>query len=224
MESTIQLSDPLEFRTAEGIVSPLHNTLASFVLENETATLEELQEKFGLSPEGYSELLPQLCAALQKRGWDLPDQLWPVVKKAPQKQLDPFFTLAVELICDFTDKRAKGVKIKAAGLTSLKFNRLLDDKRHSDYFEKKLAAAKKKAASTADVSLIRLVDSGDLQGIKYFNEFTGRYKEDGVAVNLIGLLSRMMEILARHVEPGVLTIIADEIETNVLGELESGST
>jgi hypothetical protein len=63
------------------------------------------------------------------------------------------------------------------------------------------------------LALARNVDNGDLQSIKYFNELTGRYRgNDETVVNLMVLLGRMMEVLAKHVEPQILAAIADELD------------
>ena len=222
--------NPLDvFFTPEGIESPLHNNLAAYfmekkILEDRFVSKDELKQTFRLSEERFWEIYPKFKKSLEIRGWDCPayqKTAGPVVKK----HLDPFFCVAVELLLDIADKRSKTAKFKAAGISSIKFNKLLDDEKHRKYWLKQLEAAKAKAATSADLSLMRNVEAGDLQSIKYFNDFTGRFTEgESVTLNFIALISKIMEVLAKHVDPAVLTAVADEIEVDIIqGELTSGS-
>jgi len=223
------ITDPLApfFATMEGkeVESPLHNNVAGFIMESQTLegvypNPSTLCLQFNLSFSELEVLLPKVNETLRKRGWDglviNSATLPPVEKTSPRRQLDPIFTLAVELLTDVTDKRSKAAKLKASGISSLRFNKLLADAKHRKYWDTKLATMMSIASSSADVSLVKNVEAGDLQSIKYFNEFTGRYREtSGEVVGLITLLSRVMEVLAKHVDPAVLGLVADELD-NVL--------
>jgi hypothetical protein len=206
------------------VESPLHNNVAGFIMESQTLegvypNPSTLCLQFNLSFSELEALLPKVNETLRKRGWDglviNSAPTTPVEKTSPRRQLDPIFTLAVELLTDVTDKRSKAAKLKASGISSLRFNKLLADSKHRKYWDTKLATMMSIASSSADVSLVKNVEAGDLQSIKYFNEFTGRYREAPDAVGLITLLSRVMEVLAKHVDPAVLGLVADELD-NVL--------
>jgi hypothetical protein len=187
--------------------------------------VEEIYKQFNLTRDEFQQLLGDLNHALKKKGWDkfaLPSVLG-VGRKA---QLDPFFIMAVELLTDPIDKRSKSAKLKAVGISSKRFTFLLEKEEYRKYWDKKVSIVRSQATNFGDLALSRNVENGDLQSIKYLNELTGRYRsQDETVINLMVLLGRMMEVLAKHVEPQVLAVIADELD-NVIDvqpkELEVG--
>lgn len=179
-------------------------------------TKEEIISLFGYSPEEYSKQLAELVEPLKARG--LPGESLlpppPVKKKLPKNLLDPMFVLAVGQIVDTVDKRSTAAKLKALGLSTAKWTALLRIPENRDYFEKRLNGSfNGDVGNAAKLSLARNVEAGDLQSIKYYNEFTGKYRPDaGLGLNVGILIGRMMEILSSRLSPEVMTEIADEFE------------
>jgi hypothetical protein len=119
----------------------------------------------------------------------------------------------VDLLTDPIDKRSKSAKLKAANITTLKFDKLLQNNKHRAYWDKKCKQMVAVAQTYGDVALVRNVENGDLQSIKYFYELTGKYRgQEETITNLMSLISVLMEILAKYVEGPILSQIADEFE------------
>ena len=208
------------FVNDQGIESPLPNDVASWLMEQVTLRqlpsyppLEEICKQFGFDRKFFQdEILESLNSALKKKGWDKFSA--PVVLGVGRKnQLDPFFVMAVELLIDPIDKRSRTTKLKAVGISSKRFNYLLEKEEYRKYWDKKVSVVISQTKNFGDLALARNVDNGDLQSIKYYNELTGRYRgQDETVINLMVLLGRMMEVLAKHVEPQILAVIADELD------------
>ena len=208
------------FVNDQGIESPLPTDVASWLMEQVTLRqlpsyppLEEICKQFNFDRKFFQdEILEPLNSALKKKGWDKFSA--PVVLGVGRKnQLDPFFVMAVELLIDPIDKRSRTTKLKAVGISSKRFNYLLEKDEYRKYWDKKVATVLSQTKNFGDLALARNVDNGDLQSIKYYNELTGRYRgNDETVVNLMVLLGRMMEVLAKHVEPQILAVIADELD------------
>jgi hypothetical protein len=156
--------------------------------------------------------VPSINRALSKR--ELPPyDPW----KRPKEELDPEFVVAVNFLVDISDKRSKAVKLKAVGLTTHKFNVLLKNKLNRTYYESRAEEAFNNVAPVAKTSLGKLVDSGDLQAIKYYHEFTGIHDPNKeLNQNLNKLISLFMEVLIKHVDPKVVDVISQEFDVKLL--------
>jgi hypothetical protein len=159
-------------------------------------------------------MLPAINKALEKRELPIYDP-W---RRIPKKdELDPQFVIAVNFLVDVSDKRSKAIKLKAVGLTTHKFNVLLKSKANKHYYETRAEEAFNNVQPVAKTSLGRLVDSGDLQAIKYFHEFTGIHDPNReLNQNLNKLISLFMEVLVRHVDPKLIDTIASEFDAKIL--------
>jgi hypothetical protein len=214
----------LDSLAPQELTLPLHAEVAAWIQERvilddltEYPSSEEITAHFGMSHAEFvkASFQASLNRALFLRGWD-PYEL-PVGNLQTQKSrkpgIDPLFALAVGLITDVIDKRSKAQKLKAAGISSARFNYLLGKEDHRAYFDKKMKALHSQMAGITSLSLIRNSENGDLQSIKYYNELTGVYRgTDETVMNLMVILGRMMEVLAKHVEPQVLALVADELD------------
>lgn len=187
----------------------------------QTRSFKDICSAFGLTPrELENNFLERVNSALEKRGCSLispPVKIQPAqTPKRPKDLLDATFVLAVDLLSDVTDKRSKSAKLKAAGISSIRFDKFLDQTKYRDYFLTAMDKVRAKAVVSGDLALIRNVENGDLQSIKYFYELTGKYRgEQETVTNLVLLLSKVMEVLARHVDPAVLQTVADELENAI---------
>ncbi len=152
---------------------------------------------------------------MKNRGLDVSSLEEPPVKNfRPQNSLDPFFVVAVNLLCDVSDKRSKAAKIKEASLTTKQFEAFLGIPSHKKYLEDRLAKVFTKSVDiSADLALARNVESGDLQSIKYYKELTGKYRPNQeISINLGIVVGRLMEILSSKLEPKLMAEIAYEFE------------
>ena len=135
----------------------------------------------------------------------------------PKEELDPEFVVAVNFLVDVSDNRSKAVKLKAVGLSTHKFNVLLKNKLNRTYYESRAEEAFNNVAPVAKTSLGKLVDSGDLQAIKYYHEFTGIHDPNKeLNQNLNKLISLFMEVLIKHVPPGTVDVISQEFDVKLL--------
>jgi len=126
--------------------------------------------------------------------------------------------MAIKLVLDVNDSRTLKAKLTSIGATTIEYGQWLKD----PTFLKKLNTGIDRRFSNlqgdAKLGLAKLVIDGDLQAIKYFHEFTGLFKpENETVVNLTKILAQLMEVLVRYIDPGLLSQIADELESKVLG-------
>jgi hypothetical protein len=127
---------------------------------------------------------------------------------------DPEFLLACNSVLDLTDQRSVTAKLKEFGFTTKKWQGWLKRKPNREYFDKLFEERFADVDTNAKLALSKNVMSGDLQSIKYYHEFTGKFRPSSQAevIVLSQLVVRLMEILAKYVEPDVLAQVADEIE------------
>jgi len=148
----------------------------------------------------------------------------PVYDSNPNR-IDLNFSLAVTLICDISDKRSLAAKLKDAGLTTRQWTGFLKRKSHYDYFEHRLNQVwDNEVEQKARISLMKSVESGDLTAIKYFHEYTDRYRpQDQQILNLQIIVSGLLEILAKHLTKEALIAVAAELEqTGLLSVSQRG--
>lgn len=159
-------------------------------------------------------MLPSINSALAKR--ELPE--YDPYKRIPKKdELDPSFVVAVNSLVDISDKRSKAVKLKGVGLTTNKFNVLLKSRMNKAYYEARAEEAFGNVQPVAKTQLGKLVDSGDLQAIKYYHEFTGVHDPNReLNFNLNKLIALFMEVLIRHVDPKLIDVISQEFDVKLL--------
>lgn len=184
-----------------------------YSLNKRLPTLVELRKQFPVGPLEPS--LEKLRAGLIARGL-------PTYQQGEQSGgLDPEFVLAVRLILDFSDTRSRAAKIKEAGLTTKRFSALMKDPAHKEYYASLVKESfTEEVKTTALVELARGVERGELPFIKHFQELTGEYRPNAHQVaNLQMIILGLMEILARHVQPEILNVVATEIDTLMTKEL-----
>lgn len=197
------------------IVTILHSEYSYDVMNgtNNYPPVEVFLSKFGISKTRFNALIPRINASLVKRGYEpytyeLEESLMP----RASYELDPFFVIAVDLLTDTIDKRSTSVKLKNAGLTSVRFNALMKDKKHYAYFKKLWDKKFPKTKDMAEIALSKNVEAGDLQSIKYFNELQNIYRPETEISNMGILIARLMEILVQYIKPDQLQEVADKFE------------
>lgn len=173
-----------------------------------------LHEHFALHPErpnflkGWKPILDTISQSLSNRG------IKPY--NTVENYIDPKFAYATSLIVNHLDKRTIPAKLKEAGLTTKEWQAFLRRKRHYEYFQSRLDEVfDNDVKNSAKISLSRMIENGDLQAIKYYNELKNIYRpETQSALQMVSIvLTAVMEVLAQHVTSEVLNRVAAEIRT-----------
>jgi len=142
-------------------------------------------------------------------------------------EFDPRFVLACNVMCKATG-RSKGAKFKdlsTLGVNESMWNAWLSIPSYFEY-AKNLMEIQFQSVTDIDakMGIARNVANGDLQAIKYYHEFTNRYRpQDQNSINLVGLIAALMEILSRNVSNDVMDRIAGELEQTPIAELLKAS-
>jgi hypothetical protein len=217
MELTFTKPEPQEiqeFQVDKELLKLIVTQLeARFWLTGEYPHGQRLNELYGVTFFELDKMKDSINKALEKR--ELPSYNPRSAK--PGDELDPAFVVAINSLVDVSDKRSKAVKLRAVGLSTAKFNVLLKNKHNKHYYEARAEEAFANVAPVAKTSLGKLVDSGDLQAIKYYHEFTGIHDPNKeINTNLNKLISLFMEVLIRHVPPNLVDTIAQEFDVKLL--------
>jgi Helix-turn-helix of insertion element transposase len=131
---------------------------------------------------------------------------------------DPVLTIqqldAANLLLNTYDKRSMREKLEEIGISTQQLNAWMRDPKFSTYIRKRAEAKFASADSTAYMTLLKGMESGDLRATQLFLEMRGIYNPRvQVDVNVDGVLVRVVEIIAKHVkDPAILANIAQDIE------------
>lgn len=166
-------------------------------------------------------LVPSLKEQAAESKADNPGAVGPPEVKLMQKaDLDTVKRTAISYILDYHDKRPIRVKLKDLGVTTSQYNDWLKEERFHTLLKRELDARFKNVDIDAQLGLSRLVLDGDLNAIKYYYEFTGKYRPSTETnVNITVVLAKLMDVLVRHLDSEILDVIANEIENEVLQPL-----
>ena len=167
-------------------------------------------EKYQIPSYNREEILKRSRDALKKRGIELSSKA--LNFKHYDDELDPVFVLAVNLILTTTDKRTTAAKLKALNVSPQKWEAYLRNYAHRQYFEKRLDHTFGVTDYYAQINIARSVESGDLNAIKYYHELTGKFQPQSETKNLQLVILRLLEILAKYVEPSVIDVVAKEFD------------
>lgn len=127
--------------------------------------------------------------------------------------LEPLQLAALTAFLNLHDKRSLTAKLKELGLTTKNWQVWLKQPNFQEFLSLELSRRFDLIDFDARVSLATLVQNGDLNGIKFYYELTGKYRPNSeTAYNLGAVLSSLMEILARYLTAEILQRVADEFE------------
>jgi hypothetical protein len=192
-------------------------------------TLQDLVERFNepLQSRGlpqYELPVPKFEAPALP---DLPDdKLTPAqleLKVETEKaqaipRLPPVGVIAAHLISDVGDKRSKAAKLKSLDLTTADWEGFMLNPEFADFFHDLIDSKFRSYSTSAKVGLGKLIESGELNAIKYYHEFTGEFKpQQQEVVNLQMIIAQLMELLATFVSVDQLSQIADRMEGIIAG-------
>lgn len=179
-------------------------------------TLDEVEKYTGWSQAQLDLISEPINTQLKQRGH--PPFNFKIKKISKRRELDPNFVAACAVICDPLNKATPAAKLKLAGLSTREWQVMLGVKENADYFQKRMAKVFKGAEQSAQMTLVKNIDSGDLQSVKYYHEMTGIYRPNTeTLLNLGVLLSQLMEILATYVPSNILLEVATKFEKVIEG-------
>ena len=152
----------------------------------------------------------QMEGALKSRGIEYKE----MTHLLSPKQLD-----VANRVLNTHDKKSLRQKLQEAKVSSQQYSAWLRQPAFHEYLATRATHTLKTSLVSADLKLTELVEGGDLGAIKFINELTGRYNPKiTVDVNVNQVLTQVVEIISRYVEPAVLTRIADEIDAVMSGK------
>lgn len=172
----------------------------------EYPTHEAISTRLGISSSTVQRsLAKEPCKnVLRDRGITPPEDL---------DLLSPEQILAVNMYMDVTDRRSMREKLKIIGVTQAQWNAWLRQPTMIKYLEKRGSILFQGVNGMAYAQLTKMVGDGSLDAIKFAWAVNGTYNEKREGdVDIIALLTRIMEVLARHVKPEVLITVAAELE------------
>jgi len=126
---------------------------------------------------------------------------------------------AILTVTDYLDKRTQASKLKSVGVSTTKWNGWLKNPAFKEYLHSVSSAGFTDALHTAQEGLLKRVEAGDVNAIKFYMEATGRYSgESGQLENIKVVLAKLGEILQIHIkDPELLRAIATDFQTVLAG-------
>lgn len=134
-------------------------------------------------------------------------------------------TAAVLTVVNFNDKRSRNAKLRDLGISVSTWNGWLKDKKFKEYFFKLANDQFADALPIAQESLIRAVESGKVEGIKYYMELVGKgpASSESSNQNVRLVLQKLVEVLQLHIrDPELLGAIGLDFERVLRGEAPVG--
>ncbi len=203
-----QLPSPTSFKLKYGL---------NFTLENLAERFNEPLQSRGLPQYELPEPIFEPPALPELPDDNLtPEQL--ELKEEAQKALEiaklpPVGVIAAHLISDVGDKRSKAAKLKSLDLTTADWEGFMLNPEFAKFFHDLIDTKFQSYSTSAKVGLGKLIESGELNAIKYYHEFTGEFKpQQQEVLNLQMIIAQLMELLAKFVTVEQLGQIADHME------------
>lgn len=186
-----------------------------FWRNNKYPSIAEVADFCDLSEQDATKLIVGFKDALDNRG--LPAYF------QENKGLDPKFVLYCNFAASVADKRSNAQKLKDAGLTANHLSAFLTLPIYKEYYDQTVSRAWSTAENAAKLALLRNVESGNLDSIKYSMEWQGKFSQASSSeVNLMLVIAALMEILAKHLQPQALEAVATEFDEVINKQLTKG--
>lgn len=148
---------------------------------------------------------------------DLLDARGLPVFQTSESRLSPEFVAVCNMMADPRDLKSTAAKLKLIGKNTTWWNNMLKRRENREYFEKLVDSVWTEQIETeAKHAIAKGVSAGDLATVKYYHEFTGKFRaQDNNVINLQQIILILMEILARRVDVDTLALVADEMEKKI---------
>lgn len=134
-------------------------------------------------------------------------------------------TAAVLTVVNFADKRTRNVKLRDLGISVSTWNGWLKDEAFRNFYFSQASKQFGDALPAAQEALIRAMESGKVEGIKYYMELMGKgpasAESSGHNVRLV--IQRLVEVLQLHIQdPDMLGAIGLDFDRVLRGEAPIG--
>lgn len=152
--------------------------------------------------------------AMKNRGIDLP-----FGAETPE-ELTKEQMAAILLVTNYLDKRSQAAKLKSIDVSTTKWNGWLKNPGFKEYLHHISSSNFTDALHVAQEGLMKRVEAGDVNAIKFYMEATGRYSgESGQLENIKIVLAKLGEILQIHIkDPELLRAIATDFQSIMAGQ------
>lgn len=195
--------------------------------------LDELSSEYGYSKAELNTYLkdPVCVQALVERGITalLIAELLGVKPDSKTAKLTPIQLIAANKMFDVLDTRSNRKKLQDLGVTSSQYMAWMRDETFRNYLKERAEALIGDSQHEALLALMDKVQAGDLNAIKYYHEFTGRFvqasaRDAGINGNdMQTLVMRIIEIIIDEVDdPNQASRISDRLKGLVTGAQVAG--
>ena len=145
-------------------------------------------------------------------------------EEKPSEALLPEQVMAINAILNPFDKTSVRDKLKALDISTQKYNAWKAQPAFQKYMKERAEALFSQAAPDAYLAVVKGVQSNDLQFTKLYLEMSNLYNPKvQVEVNIQMVLTRVVEILTKHVPGDILLTISEELEALVPQQLQIGA-
>ncbi len=157
---------------------------------------------------------PTVRLALKNRGIRAPKSEHEMRSDLSQEQM-----AAILVVLDYTDKRSMYSKFKSLGINSAKWNGWMKNPVFKKYLHSISADNFGDAIHVAQTSLVKSVESGDINAIKYYMQVTGVDGANSQTMeNFRIIISKLMEALTvRVADENLLRLISQDFSTILSG-------
>lgn len=125
----------------------------------------------------------------------------------------PMQIALANMLMNTHDKSSIREKLKNLNISTQQYTAWMNDPSFQAYLRKRAESAFKNLDPIAYNSLQQMVESKDFNALKLFFEMRGIYNPRiDVSVNVENVLQRVIEVVAKHVDPVTMAAIADELE------------
>lgn len=166
--------------------------------------------------------------ALTNRGIRLPKRIsedGEVVEDETPLSITQQQTAAVLTVVNFSDTRSRNTKLRDLGISVSTWNGWLKDEVFRTFYFRQATEQFGNALPIAQEALVRAMQAGKVDGIKYFMELMGKGPEstESSGHNVRMVIQKLVEVLQLHIQdPDVLGAIGLDFDRVLKGEAPVG--
>jgi len=126
---------------------------------------------------------------------------------------------AILSVTNYLDKRSQASKLKALDISNIKWQGWLKEPNFKAYLHSISSDTFNDALHTAHEGLMKKVEAGDVNAVKFYMELTGRYTENsGQIENMKVIIAKLIEVIQRRIkDPELLRAISTDFNTVLTG-------
>ena len=127
---------------------------------------------------------------------------------------------AVLAVTNYLDRRSQGAKLKALGISPQQWGGWLRNQDFKKYLHEVSSSFYEDALHVAQDAVIKKVEQGDMNAVKFYMESTNRYNSNqGEIQNLRVIIAKLVEVLQRRVtDPEILNSISHDFNLILNGQ------